>query len=132
VQRVRILIVAADPDVAELYAVVLTSSLTCTTASVPDVEAAREALQSGAHWNAVLFDVGREASWGACADLSAAGGNIPVVVVTGWASADGRFRRQAFAGGCVAFVLKPCCPDVLAEAVRRVLRGDRDVEFSPQ
>jgi CheY-like chemotaxis protein len=45
--------------------------------------------------------------------------DIPVVVVT----CDGRapVRRRAEQGGCAAFLVKPCLPDVLATTLRDVL-----------
>jgi len=45
--------------------------------------------------------------------------DIPVVVVT----SDGRgtVRERAEQGGCAAFLLKPCLPDVLATTLRDVL-----------
>lgn len=44
---------------------------------------------------------------------------IPVVAVTGWASADSLLR--AYGCGCNSVLIKPCLPEVLLTDVRRLL-----------
>jgi DNA-binding response OmpR family regulator len=125
----RILLVVADPDMGELYALALTTSLDATTVWVADAASARQRLASDERYDAILLDVGSPPRWSECTDLAACGSGIPVVVVTGWIAGDGRFRRQAFDAGCAAFVLKPCSPASLSEAVRRACSGERRIEL---
>lgn len=47
----------------------------------------------------------------------------PVIVLSG--SADEDAPRRAMAAGAVAFLLKPCSPDLLVSAVRRAVRQSR-------
>ena len=67
--------------------------------------------------------------WTDCAELAGLAEGTPVIVVTGWAASDGRFRRRAFDAGCAAYVLKPCTPETLVEAVERVRGGERRIEL---
>jgi two-component system, cell cycle response regulator DivK len=58
---------------------------------------------------------------------------IPVIAVTGFAL--GRHASEAREAGCDHFLTKPCTPDALVAAIRRVLehRGARDeLEASPK
>jgi DNA-binding response OmpR family regulator len=75
----------------------------------------------------VLMDVTSFEQWNDCGCLGSMEEAPPVVVLTGWVTADGRFRRRAFNAGCAAFVAKPCHPRVLVAVLRRVLDGARNL-----
>jgi CheY-like chemotaxis protein len=124
-----LLIVAADADMRELFGLTLTNTLRCTTRSAGNAAAACRALRAGERFDAILFDLDADAAWTDCDALVACAGATPVIVVTGWIAADGRYRRRAFEAGAAAFVLKPCSEKTLAAAVRRVCRGERGVEL---
>lgn len=49
---------------------------------------------------------------------------IPVVALTGHALAG--HSEDARRAGCDAFITKPCLPDALVDAIRRVLEGEHD------
>ena len=53
---------------------------------------------------------------------------IPVMVLTSLVRPDGSNRRRARALGCAAFVAKPCSLRQLVDIVRRVQRGERNLE----
>jgi CheY-like chemotaxis protein len=125
----RILIVAGDPDVGDLYSLELATSLESSTTWVPDAASARRLLGSDAQYDAILLDVGSPPRWRDCTDLGSCAGGLPVIVVSGWIAADRRFRRQAFEAGCAAFVAKPCSSTSLSEAVRRARLGERYIEL---
>jgi CheY-like chemotaxis protein len=127
--RARILIVAPDEETGELYSLSLGSPARCGTKVVLDSDAAQEALDAGPHYDAILLDVARPPDWRACAGLASHSAETPVVAVTGWVADDRRYRKRAFDAGCAAYVLKPCVPDRLAEAVERVRRGERLIEL---
>ena len=80
-----------------------------------------------AHKGIVLVDVTRFDRWSDCATLGHRDGAPPIVVLTGWVSADGRFRKRAFDAGCAAFIAKPCHPGALVTVLRRVLDGERGI-----
>jgi CheY-like chemotaxis protein len=126
---IRILIVAPDEETGELYSLSLGSPAHCGTKIVLDTEAAHEALDAGPHYDAILLDIARPRDWNACAGLASHSVDTPVVAVTGWVTSDGRYRKHAFDAGCAAYVLKPCVPDRLAEAVERVRSGERSIEL---
>lgn len=65
-----------------------------------------------------------------CASLTASASGTPVVVLTAWVAADGRFRRLAFGIGCAAFIAKPCDAQVLVAVLRRVLEGERFIAIA--
>jgi DNA-binding response OmpR family regulator len=50
---------------------------------------------------------------------------VPGVLLTGSIRADAANRLRARAGGCAAFVAKPCTPEALAGVLRKVLGGAR-------
>ncbi len=53
---------------------------------------------------------------------------IPVVILTSLIRPDGRYRRRARGCGVAAFVAKPCSLGQLADIIRRVLAGERQIE----
>jgi CheY-like chemotaxis protein len=121
----RVLIVA-DDDLGELCGLSLQSSQ-WTTRIVPDAASARDALEAGERCSAIVLGVSNPTNWDVCFQLEKRAGGIPVVVVSGWAASDGRFRRRAFDAGCAVYVLKPCTPDPLVEAVQRAHNGERRI-----
>lgn len=54
----------------------------------------------------------------------------PLIVLTSWSEPDGRYRQSAFGFGCDAFVVKPCSPDALLQAIDRLASGERQFEIS--
>jgi CheY-like chemotaxis protein len=128
-ESLRVLIVSADADAANLFTVQLESSLECVSEWC-DVASALQRLEKGERVDVVLLDIGREANWADCARLTGAPDARPVVVVTAWLAGDGRFRARTFASGAAAFVVKPCTGETLADAVRRVRSGERGLEYT--
>jgi DNA-binding NtrC family response regulator len=124
----HILIVSADVEAGELYAMQLVS-LPARTTWFPDCAAARRFVDGGQHCDVVLFDIGRLADWDDCVALAAAMATTPVIVVTGWIAMDRRYQQRAFDAGCAAFVAKPCTAGMLRAAVSRVRQGERRVEL---
>ena len=123
----RVLLVARDSDAGHLYGAMLRTGADATTVWVPDMEAAQRLL-SGMQFDVLLFDVTLPSEWDTCQAAAQRGHTPPLVVITGWFAADGRFRRRAFEAGCAAFIRKPCALHALVEAVQRVRHGARDVE----
>jgi DNA-binding NarL/FixJ family response regulator len=125
----HILIVAADRDIGELYTMFLGYPTLCQAQVVADADAARRALAAGRVVDAVVVDVTHPADFDACADLTGVAAGAPIVVVTGWIASDRRFRDRTFDAGCAAYVLKPCHPETLVEAVQRARNGERRIEL---
>jgi DNA-binding response OmpR family regulator len=124
----RVLLVARDPDAGELYGTILGTAADARSVWVPDSNAAQRLISSGMRFHALVFDVTLPSEWEACRTLAQSDGMPPVVVVTGWIAADGRFRQSAFDAGCAAFLAKPCDPRTLVDVVSRVQEGERHLE----
>jgi CheY-like chemotaxis protein len=123
-----LLIVEDDPDTREMYAewfhysgfrVVATSS-------------ADEAVQHASQLRPALImtDIdltGNRDGYALCSALKAdpRTRDIPIVVVTGWASGDD--LRQARHAGCDVVVTKPCLPDALLSTVEGLLAARRSL-----
>jgi len=125
----RVLVVASDADVGDLYRSMLSGHESADVIWVPDVEAAHPMIPGDPPFGVIVFDVMAAADWASCQRLTGADGGPPVIVVSGFIAEDRRFRHQAFDAGCAAFLLKPCEPQTLVEAVRRVRSGERNVEL---
>jgi len=69
-----------------------------------------------------------EDAWALIARGCASPSRIPVMVLTSLVRPDGSNRRRARALGCAAFVAKPCSLRQLVAIVRRVQRGERNLE----
>ena len=69
-----------------------------------------------------------EDAWALIARGCAPPSRIPVMVLTSLVRPDGSNRRRARALGCAAFVAKPCSLRQLVDIVRRVQRGERNLE----
>jgi DNA-binding NtrC family response regulator len=123
-----VLFVTRDDDVGDLYVAALTAH-GHTTRRVRDCSSAAASLGE-IDVSAVFIDVLDEPDWADCADLArvAAEHATPVIVVTGWLSRDGRFRKRAFAAGCAAFIAKPCTASTLVSTLERVALGERRIE----
>ena len=126
-EPLRVLLVARDSDAGHLYGAMLRVHADATTVWVPDMDAAQRLL-TGMEFHVLLFDVTLPSEWQMCQVAAHREYTPPVVVITGWFAADGRFRRRAFEAGCAAFIRKPCAPHTLVEAVQRVRHGGRDLE----
>jgi two-component system cell cycle response regulator DivK len=124
-----VLIVSADADVCDLYVQVFRFNRIAAI-GVNHVDDAA-ALGRNAPIAAILFDVLTAHDWTACQAIAATDGlaAVPVVVLTAWVAADGRFRRRAEEIGCAAFISKPCAPDLIVSTVERVRRGERGIEI---
>jgi DNA-binding response OmpR family regulator len=122
----NVLLVSSDPEARQLYsawfAQVANLRTTCTSA----FDHAQEVIEAAVP-DVVLLDVTHFQQWNDCACLGRDRRMPPVVVLTGWVAADGRFRRRAFDAGCAAFVAKPCHPRVLVSVLGRVLAGERHI-----
>ena len=125
----RVLLVTRERDVGDLYGAILASQGGARSVWVPDAAAARRFVTNGMQFHAILFDVTLPSEWDGCEKLARSAGAPPVVVITGWFSHDGRFRRKAFDCGCAAFIRKPCQPQTLIEALRQVRQGTSGLEI---
>ena len=78
----------------------------------------------------IILDVVRSEDWCTAEQLRDAEvtRSIPVVVLTGWIAADGRFRTRAWRAGAAAFVAKPCPPSLVTDVLARVRRGERRID----
>jgi CheY-like chemotaxis protein len=69
--------------------------------------------------------------WEICDRLRERYPALPVIALTAAVRPDGANRDRARATlNCAAFVGKPCTHDDLAAVIRRVVRGDRGIEWS--
>ncbi len=127
--RAHVLLVTRDADIATLYSDWLSRTAALQTTCVSSLDEAQSEL-ARSEPDLVLYDVSRFSQWDECACLGRAPDAPPVVVLTGWVTEDGRFRRRAFESGCSAFVAKPCHPRVMACVLRRVLDGERRIALT--
>jgi CheY-like chemotaxis protein len=119
----HVLVVSGDAEVATMYGHWLEGTMGVRTSCVTTCADAEQALErQGA--DVVLVDVTRWQQWDECRRLTARH-VAPVVALTGWVAADGRFRRRAFESGCAAFVAKPCHPRAIVSILHRVSAGER-------
>ena len=119
------LIVSANPDVAELYVLSLRSERNAVL-SVTSADEAMHLMRDRAV-SAVVVDVANPTSdWDACQKLvAAAEDNLPVIVLTGWL--DTEARQRALTVGCAAFVAKPASPHRLRDILQRTRAGERGI-----
>jgi DNA-binding response OmpR family regulator len=125
----HVLLVSQDPDVRHLYQEWFARTANLQTTCLATIDQAETALGTRPA-DAILLDVTRLEQWSDCGGLGCRDGAPPVVVLTGWIAADGRFRRRAFAAGCAAFIGKPCHPRVVVTVIRRVLDGERFIAIA--
>jgi DNA-binding response OmpR family regulator len=125
----RILLVAGDPDIGELYTMMLARAIEARTTWVHTIRTARTLIAKEQAFHTIVVDIMMPSDWDECEVLAREERAPGIVAITGWIAADGRFRRRAFEAGCAAFLAKPCEPKVLVEAVRRVQRGERNLVF---
>jgi DNA-binding NarL/FixJ family response regulator len=78
---------------------------------------------------AVVFDVVDTADWFHCRRLCASMQDAPVVVLSSACTPDRWYRSMAQRIGCSGFVVKPCQPAVLVDALRRACAGEPWVEY---
>jgi DNA-binding response OmpR family regulator len=123
-----VVVVSRDPDICDMYVEVF------RVRRIPSLSAANaqdaRKLAATVPVAVVLVDVLAESEWRECAALVAedALAGVPVVVLTGWVSADGHFRDLTAAIGCAAFIAKPCPAEVVVRIVEQVRRGERGIE----
>jgi DNA-binding response OmpR family regulator len=127
--QARVLFLSADVDARELYREWFARTAELQTICPSSVSEAVKVAESG-RADVILVDLVSWRQWDDCTSLGETRLRPPVVVLTGWVSADGRFRRRAFAHGCAAFVAKPCHPRVLVAVLRRVLDGERHIAIA--
>jgi CheY-like chemotaxis protein len=74
---------------------------------------------------AIVVDVRQQADWQLCQALhnDSATRDVPLVALTAFVTADGRYRQLAEDAGCAAYLAKPSVPSALEHAVDRVI-GD--------
>jgi CheY-like chemotaxis protein len=121
-----VLLVDDYPDAREMYREYLVFS----GFDVAEASSGREAVDKAAeiHPDIILMDLSLPGmdGWEATRLLKAQPITeaIPVVALTGHALAG--HSEDARRAGCDAFITKPCLPDALVEAIRRVLERERD------
>jgi DNA-binding response OmpR family regulator len=126
VAMAHVLLFSHDGATSWLYREWFALAANLQTTCVSTLDQARSVLEApGA--DIVLMDVTSFEQWNDCGCLGGMAAAPPVVVLTGWVTADGRFRQRAFDAGCAAFVAKPCHPRVLVAVLRRVLDGARHI-----
>ena len=117
-----VLLVDDNADTVEMYAVGLASA-GYRSVGASDVNSALRALRNE-HPDAVVTDlqlVGLRDGWALIEALKAdpSTRELPVIVLTGHTDPSIPFTAQQV--GCAVVLTKPCLPDELALAVRRVL-----------
>ena len=127
--RSHVLLVSDDSDARELYTDWFARTADLRTTCTPAFDHV-DALLDLARPDVVLVDLAHVGQWQACASLGQRADAPPLVVLTGWIAADGRFRKRAFDAGCAAFIGKPCHPRVLVTVLRRVLDGERHIAMA--
>ena len=118
--RPTVFICEDEPHLRELMKISLGAAYDIVETS--SVSEAREALQ-GTRPDLALVDLMLPGGSGLDvlqAVHEGAGADVPVVVVTAWAT--GEYRQAAEEAGARAFLPKPFVPDDLAELVARLLR----------
>lgn len=124
-----VLVISADQEARRQYAPCLARAAGFATICTDGIADARRTLEAMAA-DVVLLDLTRGHQWQECASLTGSASAPPVVVLTAWVAADGRFRRLAFSIGCAAFIAKPCHTQVLVGVLRRVLDGERFIAIA--
>lgn len=123
-----VVICSRDADTRELYVTALRDSR--LRAYGMSAFAQILALARSVRPAAVVVDVLADADWGICralrSDVRTAG--VPIIALTGWVSADRRYRDQAARCGCAAFIAKPTVPATVENTVERVIRGEHGIE----
>ena len=123
-----VVISSSDADIRELYLMGLDDSLLQGYGANGFAEIL--ALTSRLRPAAIVVDVLDDADWEICralrADVRTAG--VPIVALTGWVSASGRYRQRAARCGCAAFIAKPASPKTVENTLERVIRGEHGVE----
>jgi DNA-binding NtrC family response regulator len=79
---------------------------------------------------AIVVDIHHEVDWDLCAAVSqhVRAQALPVIVISGYVAADGRYRRRAAQCGCAAFMAKPALPADVEVTIERVLSGEQGIE----
>ena len=127
--RTRVLFISPAGVDRDLYVSALRDAGFTTTTAETAVAAAR-CLEDIAVFDVVVVDLlpEPEDAWALIARGCAHPSQIPVMVFTSLIRPDGLNRRRARALGCAAFVAKPCSLRQLVDIVRRVQRGERNLE----
>jgi DNA-binding NarL/FixJ family response regulator len=79
---------------------------------------------------AVLYDVVTAADWGGCALICSELPAPPKVIVLTSCVSTGAWRDKARQIGSAGFLVKPCSPDIVLDAVTRVANGERWIEYT--
>jgi hypothetical protein len=125
-----IIIVSSDPHTQDMYVHGFRSRRRPAygTSGSDDTLALARALRP----SAIVVDVREPRDWQLCwrcrRDLVAK--EVPLVIVTGYVTADLRCRRLAARVGCAAFLIRPSLPETVANIVGRVERGERGIEMT--
>ena len=116
------LIVTRNLDVQDVYVLQMRSA----RVSVIGVDTCEEAIWvcRTALFGAVLFDIEYRHDWESVAHLRKdLPPDVPIVVLSGWLSADRTYHDLARSLGCAGFVAKPASSDVVARALQRAAQG---------
>ena len=122
------LIVARNLDVQDLYVL----HMRAQRVAVLGVDTCEEAIRvcRSAPCRAVLFDIEYRDDWESLVlfrkDLRR---DVPIVVLSGWVSADRTYRNLARNAGCAGFVAKPASPVLIDRALRRAAQGSPWSEY---
>jgi two-component system, cell cycle response regulator DivK len=123
-----VLILSEDVDTQDLYVV----ALRWRRRAAYGVATLRDALALAreTRLSAIVVDVRCDDDWRACQRLrrNTVTREVPLVALTGYIAADGRFRRRAARVGCAAFIAKPTLPDTVAAVIDRVIDGEHGIE----
>jgi DNA-binding response OmpR family regulator len=78
---------------------------------------------------AVVFDIVTATDWFHCRRMREAIHTTPLVVLSAACTPDRWYRAMAQRLGCAGFVVKPCEPGVVLDALRRTCAGEPWVEY---
>lgn len=119
-----VLIVDGHGDTRERYAVAFASAGFEIVTAHDGVQAFQRATATGPDIVVTEVALPRLGGWALIADLKrdVRTRDIPIVVLTSHAGVSVRKRAQS--QGCVAVLMKPCVPEILADTLRRVLISD--------
>ena len=123
-----ILIVSSDLETQELYLAAFRTGWRDAYATSTCNEAITLACERSI--GAIVIDIRVAGDWNMCVEF---GRNdctkqVPVVALSGYVAADGRFRRRSSQAGCAAFVAKPALPSDLDAVIDRVMTGETGIE----
>lgn len=124
-----VVILSGDADTQDLYVYAFRMERKAAFGVTVADEAA--SLARDMRLAAIVVDVRGDGDWAICRALTQlhTTREMPLVVVTGYLTADGRYPGLARRLGCAAFISKPALPRTVIQAVERAAGGERGIEI---